>query len=183
MGRRRTETRMQQTQAGARCCSGLNSPCADHALSMRSRGFGQHLPYGPASSFAISLFAKGERGKDFPAPVAKVTTESPLWDDVPSPHNFPSSCSRSQDRPRSESGADDAGRHREDSQEIPRGSRDHLVRGAGLFSYPSRSRGTCHIAGPPPENHLRRNALLRHHQGAMPLHKRVATVPLAEVAS
>jgi hypothetical protein len=32
------------------------------------------------SRAAISLFAKGERGKDFPAPVAKVTTESPLWD-------------------------------------------------------------------------------------------------------
>jgi hypothetical protein len=28
----------------------------------------------------ISLFAKGERGKHFPAPVAKVTSESPLWD-------------------------------------------------------------------------------------------------------
>ena len=32
------------------------------------------------SRAAISLFAKGERGKNFPAPVAKVTTESPLWD-------------------------------------------------------------------------------------------------------
>jgi hypothetical protein len=32
------------------------------------------------SRAAISLFAKGERGKDFPAPIAKVTTESPLWD-------------------------------------------------------------------------------------------------------
>ncbi|WP_195161906.1 helix-turn-helix transcriptional regulator [Mesorhizobium sp. NBSH29] len=29
---------------------------------------------------AISLYAKGERGKDFPHPVARVTTESPLWD-------------------------------------------------------------------------------------------------------
>jgi hypothetical protein len=32
------------------------------------------------SRAAISLFAKGERARDFPAPVAKVTTESPLWD-------------------------------------------------------------------------------------------------------
>jgi hypothetical protein len=32
------------------------------------------------SRAAVSLFAKGERGKDFPAPVARVTTESPLWD-------------------------------------------------------------------------------------------------------
>jgi predicted DNA-binding transcriptional regulator AlpA len=32
------------------------------------------------SRSAISLYAKGERGKDFPAPVARVTTESPLWD-------------------------------------------------------------------------------------------------------
>lgn len=29
---------------------------------------------------AISLYAKGERGRDFPHPVARVTTESPLWD-------------------------------------------------------------------------------------------------------
>lgn len=29
---------------------------------------------------AASNYAKGERGKDFPAPVARVTTESPLWD-------------------------------------------------------------------------------------------------------
>jgi len=29
---------------------------------------------------AISLYAKGERGSDFPAPVARVTTDSPLWD-------------------------------------------------------------------------------------------------------
>ena len=29
---------------------------------------------------AISLYAKGERGKDFPHSVARVTTESPLWD-------------------------------------------------------------------------------------------------------
>ncbi|MDE8763641.1 MULTISPECIES: hypothetical protein [Rhizobium] len=28
---------------------------------------------------AISHYAKGTRGKDFPAPVAKVTDESPLW--------------------------------------------------------------------------------------------------------
>jgi transcriptional regulator with XRE-family HTH domain len=32
------------------------------------------------SRAAISLYASGERGKDFPAPVARVTTESPLWD-------------------------------------------------------------------------------------------------------
>jgi predicted DNA-binding transcriptional regulator AlpA len=32
------------------------------------------------SRSAVSLFAKGERGKDFPAPTARVTTESPLWD-------------------------------------------------------------------------------------------------------
>jgi hypothetical protein len=32
------------------------------------------------SRAAVSLFAKGARGKDFPAPVARVTTESPLWD-------------------------------------------------------------------------------------------------------
>jgi predicted DNA-binding transcriptional regulator AlpA len=32
------------------------------------------------SKAAISLYAKGERGADFPAPVARVTTESPLWD-------------------------------------------------------------------------------------------------------
>lgn len=29
---------------------------------------------------AMSLYAKGQRSKDFPAPVAKVTTDSPLWD-------------------------------------------------------------------------------------------------------
>src|SRR6266851_1149360 len=32
------------------------------------------------SRSAISLFAKGERGERFPAPIARVTTESPLWD-------------------------------------------------------------------------------------------------------
>lgn len=32
------------------------------------------------SRSAITHFAKGNRGKDFPAPVAKVTSESPLWD-------------------------------------------------------------------------------------------------------
>jgi len=32
------------------------------------------------SKAAVSLYAKGARGKDFPAPVARVTTESPLWD-------------------------------------------------------------------------------------------------------
>jgi predicted transcriptional regulator len=29
---------------------------------------------------AVSLYAKGERGAEFPHPVARVTTESPLWD-------------------------------------------------------------------------------------------------------
>ena len=29
---------------------------------------------------AASLFAKGARGKGFPAPIARVTTDSPLWD-------------------------------------------------------------------------------------------------------
>lgn len=29
---------------------------------------------------AISLYAKGERAKGFPPPVARVTTDSPLWD-------------------------------------------------------------------------------------------------------
>jgi len=29
---------------------------------------------------AISLYAKGERGSNFPSPVARVTTDSPLWD-------------------------------------------------------------------------------------------------------
>ena len=32
------------------------------------------------SKSAISLYAKGERGKAFPSPVARVTTDSPLWD-------------------------------------------------------------------------------------------------------
>jgi transcriptional regulator with XRE-family HTH domain len=32
------------------------------------------------SRSAISLYAKGERGENFPAPVARVTSESPLWD-------------------------------------------------------------------------------------------------------
>lgn len=31
------------------------------------------------SRAAISLYVKGERGEDFPAPIARVTTESPLW--------------------------------------------------------------------------------------------------------
>jgi hypothetical protein len=35
------------------------------------------------SRSAASLYAKGERGKGFPSPVARVTTESPLWDWVP----------------------------------------------------------------------------------------------------
>ena len=29
---------------------------------------------------AVSLYAKGSRGADFPAPVARVTSDSPLWD-------------------------------------------------------------------------------------------------------
>lgn len=32
------------------------------------------------SKAAISLYAKGERGKAFPSPIARVTTDSPLWD-------------------------------------------------------------------------------------------------------
>lgn len=31
------------------------------------------------SRSAMTLYAKGERAKDFPAPVARVTSESPLW--------------------------------------------------------------------------------------------------------
>ena len=29
---------------------------------------------------AITQYSKGQRGKDFPAPVVKITTDSPLWD-------------------------------------------------------------------------------------------------------
>jgi transcriptional regulator with XRE-family HTH domain len=32
------------------------------------------------SRAAISLYANGERGRAFPAPIARVTSESPLWD-------------------------------------------------------------------------------------------------------
>jgi hypothetical protein len=32
------------------------------------------------SRAAISLYCKGERGRGFPVPVARVTSESPLWD-------------------------------------------------------------------------------------------------------
>jgi hypothetical protein len=32
------------------------------------------------SRAAVSLYAKGERGENFPPPVARVTSESPLWD-------------------------------------------------------------------------------------------------------
>ncbi|MBA4010764.1 MAG: hypothetical protein C0481_02755 [Phenylobacterium sp.] len=32
------------------------------------------------SRAAVSLYVKGERASDFPAPVARVTTDSPLWD-------------------------------------------------------------------------------------------------------
>jgi hypothetical protein len=32
------------------------------------------------SRAAISLFTKGERREGFPRPIARVTTESPLWD-------------------------------------------------------------------------------------------------------
>jgi hypothetical protein len=32
------------------------------------------------SRAAVSLFAKGKRGAGFPAPIARVTSESPLWD-------------------------------------------------------------------------------------------------------
>jgi len=29
---------------------------------------------------AVSLYASGERGKEFPHPIARITSESPLWD-------------------------------------------------------------------------------------------------------
>jgi hypothetical protein len=32
------------------------------------------------SRSAVSLFAKGERGQNFPSPVSRLTSESPLWD-------------------------------------------------------------------------------------------------------
>lgn len=32
------------------------------------------------SRAAMTQYSKGQRGKEFPAPVAKVTSESPLWD-------------------------------------------------------------------------------------------------------
>jgi hypothetical protein len=32
------------------------------------------------SRSALSLFAKGERGESFPSPIARITSESPLWD-------------------------------------------------------------------------------------------------------
>lgn len=32
------------------------------------------------SRSALSLFAKGERGERFPSPIARITSESPLWD-------------------------------------------------------------------------------------------------------
>lgn len=32
------------------------------------------------SRAAISLYAKGKRGENFPSPVARMTTDSPLWD-------------------------------------------------------------------------------------------------------
>ncbi len=32
------------------------------------------------SKSAISLYAKGARGQHFPAPIARLTTDSPLWD-------------------------------------------------------------------------------------------------------
>lgn len=32
------------------------------------------------SKAAVSLYAKGERGSGFPLPIARVTSESPLWD-------------------------------------------------------------------------------------------------------
>jgi hypothetical protein len=32
------------------------------------------------SRSAVSLYAKGERGEGFPSPVARITSESPLWD-------------------------------------------------------------------------------------------------------
>ena len=47
----------------------------DHLVSMAD--IARRTDMSPA---AISLFVKKERGKDFPAPVAKVTTDNPLWD-------------------------------------------------------------------------------------------------------
>ena len=38
------------------------------------------------SRAAVSLYAKGARGTGFPAPIARVTTESPLWDWVAVAH-------------------------------------------------------------------------------------------------
>jgi len=38
------------------------------------------------SKAAISLYCKGERQDDFPAPVARITSESPLWDWVEVSH-------------------------------------------------------------------------------------------------
>jgi len=32
------------------------------------------------SRAAVSLYASGQRGHDFPSPIARLTTESPLWD-------------------------------------------------------------------------------------------------------
>lgn len=40
-------------------------------ISPREQGWGRA---------AISLYAKGERAQGFPHPVARVTTDSPLWD-------------------------------------------------------------------------------------------------------
>ncbi len=47
----------------------------DHLVSLSEIAERSHL-----SRAAISLYASGQRGRDFPAPIARLTTESPLWD-------------------------------------------------------------------------------------------------------
>jgi len=47
----------------------------DHLVSLTDIAARAHL-----TKAAVSLYAKGKRGEGFPAPVARVTTESPLWD-------------------------------------------------------------------------------------------------------
>jgi hypothetical protein len=59
------------TKAGAR----VERVEPDHLVSLSEIAERAHL-----TRAAISLYAKGERGRDFPHPVARVTSESPLWD-------------------------------------------------------------------------------------------------------
>jgi hypothetical protein len=47
----------------------------DHLVSLSDIAARAHI-----SKASVSLYAKGERAESFPAPVARVTTESPLWD-------------------------------------------------------------------------------------------------------